>query len=167
MSSPGDNGQATQLYTLLSTQHQAASALLVLMKGIAEAVTNTIKMGGETRELEALLDEKSQVLGRLDQYNSELSEWLRSAGYRDNAVSEALQDFPDDSALRVLWKSLQLTIRECRDQNYVNNTLVNGQVKRIRQMLRILSGISLEDSPEYAEDGKPEEGIESRRWAKA
>lgn len=135
--------------SVLDGQITEAHRMLDILKREQEALTRN-----DLAAFERALEQKQQQAGNIDS----LEQQLRSPGNIDGVSLTVKQfvSFIEQSGLAPLqsrWKNLQDLLRQCRQQNAVNQRIVEASRIHIRQSLDILQGKT--STPEtYVASGK-------------
>lgn len=101
----------------------------------------------------ALLEQKSELLSRLDHNAQERSQFLISQGFEANE-SGTLDYFGTLEATNAdqhksLWTALQGKLEACKSANGVNGKIINRSRQQIDRLMEILRG-----TPDNADGGK-------------
>lgn len=121
----------------------------------------------DQQQLSALVEEKEQLLGKLDQSAKLRSQWLQQLGLKASADDwENLVLKQQDPSLTVRFQALNDSIKNCRELNEVNGRLIGRSQQTLAKLLNIMRGTQA--TPQlYGSDGSTQNRSESRCFTQA
>ena len=146
---------AQRLLTLLEAQRQDAAHMLeVLLQEF-----NALK-GNDLQAFEQAMDIKLKHLGELEQKEqSSLPELEKIIGTPCNRQQlEAFIINSRDARLLAGWQSLHATLKQCHEQNLLNQRVLAASHAQVQQALNLLRGENpqVSSSVTYQDSGKSE-----------
>ena len=147
---------------LLKLDLQHSSRLLELL----QQERSTLQQR-DSNALAALVEEKDQLIAKLDQSAKLRTQWLQQLGYELNSKSwKALIDQQNSPVIQTLWQKLESTIKECRDNNEINGRLISRSQQTLTKLLNILRG-KRASTQLYGRDGNTDNHLQSKCFTQA
>jgi len=117
--------------------------------------------------LAALIEEKNQLLEKLNQSAQIRSQWLNQLGYDTSLKAwEDVIEQQKDEALSLLWGQLQQSISTGQELNEINGRLIGRSQQTLLKLLSILRGNN--SAPQlYGSDGNTQNNSESQCFTEA
>ena len=110
-----------------------------------------------SRELQPLINQKQDLMTRLEQSAGQRSQWTRFLVERTGQSTEecwqALLDQLDNPDLHQLWQELNTALRDCQTANEVNGKIIKRGQSTLRQLLSILRGQCVDTPHLYTSSG--------------
>lgn len=121
----------------------------------------------DQQQLSALVEEKEQLLSKLDQSAKLRSQWLQQLGLKASADDwEKLVLKQQDPSLTDRFQALNDSIKNCRELNEVNGRLIGRSQQTLAKLLNIMRGTQA--TPQlYGSDGSTQNRSESRCFTQA
>jgi len=121
----------------------------------------------DSQTLAELIEEKDQLLKKLDQSAQIRNEWLGQLGYDTSLKAwENVIEQQQDEVLSLLWSQLQQSILKGRELNEINGRLIGRSQQTLLKLLSILRGNSA--APQlYGSDGNTRNNSESQCFTEA
>jgi flagella synthesis protein FlgN len=121
----------------------------------------------DQKQLSALVEEKEQLLGKLDQSAKLRSQWLQQLGLKASADDwEKLVLKQQDPSLTDRYQALNDSVKNCRELNEVNGRLIGRSQQTLAKLLNIMRGTQA--TPQlYGSNGSTQNSSESRCFTQA
>lgn len=121
----------------------------------------------DQKQLSALVEEKEQLLGKLDQSAKLRSQWLQQLGLKASADDwEKLVLKQQDPSLNDRYQALNDSVKNCRELNEVNGRLIGRSQQTLAKLLNIMRGTQA--TPQlYGSNGSTQNSSESRCFTQA
>lgn len=117
--------------------------------------------------LAGLIEEKEQLLAKLNKSALLRSQWLGQLGLPATPASwQNLIDQQQDGTLSALWVDLDNKVKECRELNEVNGRLIGRSQQTLNKLLNILRG-NKGSTQLYGRNGNAQTQNESRCFTEA
>lgn len=108
----------------------------------------------ETDAIGAVVADKEEALGRLNQLAGERSALLLQAGYSDDKAGfSAFINSDESGELADKWQVLEEGLRGCQQQNQLNGMLLESSRQLAQQMLSIIVGQHTQKTELYDQSG--------------
>lgn len=125
-----------------SLEHQYAQLLrmLEILHEEHRALSST-----DIEKLEQAVQNKQAQINILEdsQFQSDQAKKILGGKITKETVSAFIQNIPDNqdrSRIKLLWVGLQKTLKECSEQNIINNRIIDASSTHLRQAINILRG---------------------------
>lgn len=129
--------QPDSLRQILKDELRYSNELLEILYKEREALTD--KDPDIVRQIAA---DKQQIAIQLEFCAQQRDEYMRRNGYQDAPASltKVINLHPEATALRSIRSKLQVVLEQCKKQNQINGSILDGSQRGIQQALNILRG---------------------------
>ena len=134
------NTSTNVLAQYLEHQHAQLLRMLEILHEEHRALSST-----DIEKLEKAVQNKQAQINILEnaQFQPGQAEAILGGKISKETISSFIQNIPDNqdrSRIKFLWDGLQKTLKECSEQNIINNRIIDASSTHLRQAINILRG---------------------------
>lgn len=129
-----------QMQHLLSADHADIVSLIRVLEQEKVALEKN-----DPDSLETIVNEKRALLAHLENSDQQRQALLSQAGYPHN--KQGMMDFLNseptlhNAPLKTLWKQLEVSLKQCRRQNKINQLITQASHLYLKELIRRFRGL--------------------------
>jgi len=125
------------LKQIMKDELRCSDELLEILYKEREALT-----GKDPDVVRQIAADKQEAAAQLETYSRMRNEHLLNHGFDDehDALDKVIVAYPEAASLTTVRNKLQVILEQCKKQNQINGSILDGSQRGIRQALNILRG---------------------------